>query len=370
MRLTRKIDDSFGETPKKAARTTRSRPVPKVEESPLVTDFISMMDKWHGHKEIWDDELEAYILRSELEIRTTNRKRLAWGPKGTKYFSPSSANSDARELFMKLNKQPRDEQPVQPHQGRWRRIGTKWGDVIQTDLLFIEKHFKKEFGEHPAYKPEYVDVNGILYPAWEKFAQKIVWIEHRGHNIPILGQPDGIMRHLPTGKRVGLEIKSKQTTAAQTSAYSMREAKEDHFKQCVNYSIMYGTKEAPLDDFIITYGNLSKKAWNMTEEDYEKNPDMRAFHVTVTEQDRIDLLDYYADILDAIDAGMPPKLDLDKWNFNNYKTACVKYMTDGEFEELRSQALTYQKSRLPEWKKRSYVEAFEDIARMREEVRG
>ena len=368
MKLTRKVEDLFGEEPKK--RTTSSRSVPKVEENLFVRDFLAMMDRWHGHNEIWDDALDVHILQMELDIRTTNRKKLEWGVKGTKYFSPSSANSDARELYMKLNREERDKQAVPPHQGRWRRIGTKWGDVIQTDLLFIEKHHKKEFGSHPEFKPEYVDINGKLYPAWEKFAQKIVWVEHRGHKIPILGQPDGILRHLDTGLRIGLEIKSKQTTSAQTSHYSMREAKEDHFKQCVNYSIMYGTPEAPLDDFIITYGNLSKKAWNMTAEDYEKNPDMRAFHIHVTEQDRIDLLDYYADILDAIEKKQPPKLDIEKWNFNNYKTACVKSLTDEEVSELKAQAQAYSKSRLPDWKKRSYVEALESILQMRLEVVG
>jgi len=363
MKLTQKVGGSFDEKPK---RTTSTRAPIKQEPNVFVDDFLSMMDRWHGHREIWDDALDVLIMQNEIEIRTTNRKRLEWGPKGTKYFSPSSANSDARELFMKIIGEKKDDQKRPPHQGRWQRIGTAFGDVIQRDLMFIEKHYKKEFGEHPPYKPEYVQVGDKLYPAWEKFAQKIVWVEHRGHRIPILGQPDGILRHLPTKKRVGLEIKSKQTTAAQTSQYSMREPKEDHVKQCVNYSIMYGEKEAPLDDFVITYGNLSKKAWVMSKEDYEKSPDLRAFHVKVTEKDRIELLDFYADVMDAIDLGRPPKIDLEKWAFNNFKTACVLSMSDEEYEEALEQAKAVTRSSLPDWKKRNYFEAIEFM----KEVRG
>jgi hypothetical protein len=362
MRLTQKVSDTAFSSEKKP-RTTRS--IPKQEESVLVTDFLTMMDRWHGHKEIIDNELEILILQKELEIRTTNKKQLEWGPKGTKYFAPSSANSDARELFLKLLGHQRDEQPTPPHQGRWRRIGTKWGEVIQTDLLYIEKHYKKEFGENPPFKPEYVEINGKFYPAWEKFAQKIVWVEHRGHKIPILGQPDGILRHLPTGKRVGLEIKSKQTTPAQTSYFSMKGPKEDHVKQCINYSIMYGTPEAPLDDFLITYGNLAKKSWDMTPEEYEKNPDFRAFHVRVTEADRIALLDFYADVLDAIDSGIPPKLDLEKWAFNNFKTACALSLSDEEYEDIKREVQAVLKSSLPDWKKRGYIEALEFIKEVR-----
>jgi hypothetical protein len=369
MRLTQKVGASTFEE-KRPTRSTRS--LPQREQSEIEKDFLELMDKWHGHKELWDDALDILILSNELAVRTTHKPRLDWGPKGTKYLSPSSANSDARELYLKLLKFPRDEQATPPHQGRWRRLGTLFGDTLQRDLLFIEKHYKKEFGVHPAFKPEYIEVPSVadpkdtrLFPMWENFAQKIVWVQHRGHNIPILGKPDGILRHLPSGKRVGLEVKSKQTTAAQTTPFTMRSEKVDHYKQCVNYSIMYSTPEAPLEDFIIVYGNLSKKAWYMTEEEYKKNPDIRGFHVKVTEKDRLELLDYYADILDAIDTGHPPKLDLEKWTFNNFKTASAQSLTSDELEVVRQEAAAMINSGLPEWQKKGYREAIEFIEEVR-----
>jgi hypothetical protein len=363
LKLTQKVD-VFAEKPTKKASGS-SRPFQKKQEHELVEDFLKMMDTWHGHKEIWDDALDVQLLENELLVRTTHKPKLAWGPKGTKYFSPSSANSDARELFMKLSRFKRDEQPIQPHQGRWRRLGTSFGDMIQRDLMFIEKHFKKEIGEAPAFKPEFIKLadkqgkNERSFPMWEKFAQKIMWIDHKGHRIPILGQPDGILKHR-SGKRVGLEIKSKQTSAAQTSQFSMKEVKEDHFKQCVNYSIMYG-----VDEFLVVYGNMSKKAWSMSDEDYAKTPDLRAFHIKVTEDDRTQLLNYYASVLDAIDTGYPPKLDLDKWTFNNFKTACAKSLAEAEYEEIKDQVLAIKASRLPDWKKKGYIEALEFIEEVR-----
>jgi hypothetical protein len=333
--------------------------VPPVGE--LAQEFLDMLDKWHGHREIWDDALDAQILRANLEIITTNKKRLDWGKKGTKYFSPSSANSDKRELFHKITGAKRDDQKEQPHRGRWRRLGTAIGDVIQRDLLFIEKHWNNEFkDEYAPFVPEYVSVGDKKYPAWEKFAQLIKWVDYRGHKLPILGQPDGILVHQATGKRVGLEIKSKQTTAAQTGFYSMKEAKEDHFKQAVLYSVMYG-----VDDYIILYVNASKKAWYMTEEEYAKNPDVRAFQFHITEEDRKQLLDYLAEVLDAVDTGYPPKLDLDKWTFNNFKTATALSLSEDELDEVRGTVEQIKLSRLSDRQKSAFTEALEFIEETR-----
>jgi hypothetical protein len=315
-----------------------------------------MMDLWHGSPEVYDDRLDAEIHRMNYEIRI-NPNRLEWGPKGTKYFSPSSANSCKRELYMKLSGADKDAQRNSPHQGRWQRSGTAFGDTIQRDLLFIEKHYERVFGTPPPFVPVKTDRG---YPMWENFAQMIKTVEHNGHTIRLLGKPDGVLQY-KDGKRVGLEIKSKQTTAAQTSEYTMREPKSDHVKQVISYSIMYG-----VDDFLIVYGNLSKKAWDMTEEDYGKNPDLRAFHVHVTEADRQELLDGFAEVLQAIKDGNPPPLNLDKWTFNSFKTVCAQSLTESEFLSLEQMVHNVKKSRLPDWKKQGYIDALEFIKAVRD----
>jgi hypothetical protein len=363
MSIIKKVD-VFADNGKQARTTSKSRVVQQENHSELVDDFINLMDTWHGTPEVWDDQLDAAIHKMEYEVRTTHRPKLAWGPKGTKYFSPSSANSDARELYLKLAKAPRDRVDEPPFRGRWKRLGTLFGDMIQVDLLYIMKHFEKTHGRKPEFTVETVEIKGKKFPAWEKFAQKIKWVEHRGHKIPILGQPDGILKHTESGRLVGLEIKSKQTTNAQTSKYSMRNAQEDHIKQVINYSILYG-----VDDHIIFYGNLSKKGWFQTPEDYEKTPDIRAFHYHVTEEDRQELLDYYADILDAIEIGVPPKMDLEKWTFNNYKTATATSLSEAELEELREYAERVKRSSLPKWKIANFTRAISEIEEVRENAK-
>ena len=321
-----------------------------------------MFDTWHSLGEVWDDALDSEIHENEVLIRNDYKKEFDFW---IKRFAPSSANSDARELYLKLLGAKRDKDGQQPHQGRWTRMGTALGDTLQRDLLFIEKHYRKQTGKQPAFIPTYeelTDKNGEnprFFPRWEKFAQTLTKLEHNGEHIEILGQPDGILRH-KSGKLVGLEIKSKQTTSAQTSFYSLREPKKDHFKQVVVYSIMYG-----IDDFIICYGNLSKKGWDMKKEDYDKTPDLRAFHVQVTEQDRRDVLDYFAEIARAVRLREMPPMDIRKWTFNNYKKACALSLTEEEIEEFKREAIRADQSDAPQFVKDEIWNAINEIERIR-----
>jgi hypothetical protein len=351
--------------PEQPKEPQAAAPIELRGDSQLANDILDMFDKWHGHREIWDDELDAYIHTINKEILTTNRKKLAWGKKGTKYFSPSSSNSDPRELFHKIRGDARDkDNNEQPHRGRWRRMGTAFGDMLQRDLLFIEKHWRKEFGEEPPFVPFYINVNGREYPAWEKFAQVIKHVTHRGRTISIMGQPDAILINTRTDEVVLLEMKSKQTTNAQTGFYSMKEAKEDHAKQTVLYNELY--RDYKINRTVVLYGNLSKKSWNMSAEEYAKNPDMRAFEINVTEDDINEVLNTFVDVLIAVEKDEEPRLDLGKFTFNNYKEACVNRMTAEEFEDLQQQVGRISRSRMPTWKKNSYVEAWAIIKELYE----
>jgi hypothetical protein len=243
-------------------------------------------------------------------------------------------------------------------------MGTAFGDMLQRDLLFIEKHWLKEFGEEPPFKPFYVEVNGREYPAWEKFAQVIKHVEHNGRTLSIMGQPDGILIDTRTGELVLLEIKSKQTTNAQTGYYSMKEAKEDHATQTCLYSELY--REYGINRSVILYGNLSKKGWNMSPEDYAKNPDMRAFEIEVTEQKITDILDKFVGVLESVEKDEAPALDLSKFTFNNFKEACVGSLTQEEYNDLGQQVGRISRSRMPAFKKNSYVEAWNIIKELYE----
>lgn len=308
-----------------------------------------MIDDWHSRQELFDNKLDALILRQQADALT---KFTRFDFKSQPYFSPSATDSCPRELFVKMKGAKRDVQTRPPYQGRWTRLGTMFGDMLQRDLLFIEKYV-----DGAPFIPERTDEG---YPMWEDFAKKLHVIDDNGVRFSLFGKPDGILRHVPTGIRVGLEIKSKQTTHSRTSLYSMREPEESHVKQCVAYAIMYDVSE-----YLIVYGNLSKKSWEMSDEDYEKNPDIRVFHVTITDEMKRDLVSQLSGVVQAFHNDTPPPLDLSRWTFNNYKTACALSLTDDEIDDIRSQVVRVKKSRLPEWKKRGYVEALEFIEAVR-----
>jgi hypothetical protein len=315
----------------------------------IAQDFVSMLDSFHSAPECWDDELD-----SQLHRWYTNPPKI-W-PKRP-YFSPSAAGSDARELYVKTLGAKRDSFGSHPWQARWTQIGTSIGDMIQRDVLLIGKH-------EPDAKFHF-EFNANGQPMFEEFAKVNKRISYRGHTFYLYGQPDGIMRYTTLNGeelRVGLEIKSKQTTAAKTSLHTMREPEDKHVKQTVGYSIMYD-----LDDYIILYVNASKKSWNMTDEEYRKSPDIRAFHVRITRDDKLALCDYFADVLDAVKAKKPPALNIDKWTFNNYKTACAKSLSDQEFADIEALVNRMQHSSLGDKAKQEYADALEFIRSVRQD---
>ena len=317
-------------------------------------DFIAMLDEWHSLPETWDNALDAQIHAWYANPPKVFPKR--------PYFSPSSTNSCPRELYMKGIGAKRDNARRQPHQGRWTRIGTTIGDIIQRDILFIEKHFEAKTGNTPRFR-FLRDKQGR--PAFEDFAKTNAKVEIEGTAFYLYGAPDGIMEYITDeGEkvRVGLEIKSKQTTPARTSLYTMRDAETSHIKQTIAYSYMY-----KCDYYVILYVNGAKQRWEMTNEEYEKTPDIRAFCYHITDVDRYELLAYLADVQKAINERKPPKIDIDKWTFNNYKKAVAQSLTDEEIDELLTTRKATLTSGLPNWRKEQRVNSIDEVVELRKE---
>lgn len=327
------------------------------EEQYHARELEAMFDRWHAADEVWDKQLDIEI----HEMYAKKMRQLEEEGNGINwsvpFFSPSSANSCKRELYEKVMRSKKDKGSRSSVQGRWTRMGTAWGDVAQRDLLFIEKHWEKKFGTPPPFIPQKDEAG---FPMWEEFASKFHKVNYRGHEFAFNGQPDGILICTETGERIGIEFKTKSTTAAQTSHYSMRQPKDDHIRQCVAYSIMYG-----VDRYLIVYNNLSKKSWIMSDEDYLKNPDLRVFEIEITDDDRREVLDHLADVLDAAGRKRAPMIDLDKWTFNNYKTVIATALKPMELELLKDQIKSVMRSALPQWKKNSYFEAWQQIVEIR-----
>lgn len=320
---------------------------------------------------MYDDALDAQIHRWYADI-LSDKSRKVWPARGIPYFSPSAANADPRSLYEKMRGAKKDNEDRPAFQGRWTRLGTAIGDMIQRDILFAERHYARYYGENPEFS--FVR-NDRDEPMFEDFAKTNKIVEHAGKVFALYGTCDGIMRvfvpELGRTIRVGLEIKSKQTTYSQTSEYSTRKGpKEDHVKQCVCYSVMYGTDAEPVDYYVILYVNASKKAWVMTPDEFTKNPDIAAFGLHITDEMRSEVLDHFAGIVAAAEAGEPPKLDVDKWAFNNFKRACALSLSADELAEIERHVSALQRSSLPDWKKRGPAEALEFIERVRAEGGG
>lgn len=333
----------------------------------IASDFTGFLDAWHSAPETYDNDLDAQIHRWYTDI-ISDKKRAVWPPRDIPYFSPSSANADKRGLYEKLRGAKKDAGGQPPYQGRWTRIGTAIGDVIQRDILFAEKHYAKHTGTAPRFKFER---NDRAEPMFEDFAKSAARFTFNGADFAIYGTCDGIMTYVTEDGepiRVGLEIKSKQTTAAQTSDYSQRNGpKDDHVKQCVCYSLMYGN-EVPIDYYVILYVNASKKSWQMTDDEYAKNPDIKAHVIEITDDMRSEVLGQFADIVHAAKDGRPPALDLGNFTFNNFKRACAVGLSDEEITQLEREVIAIQRSGLPDFKKRQYAEALEQIKTLREAV--
>jgi hypothetical protein len=182
----------------------------------------------------------------------------------------------------------------------------------------------------------------------------------------LFGTSDGVLDYIDeeTGeiKRIGLEIKSKQTSYSETGFMRMKGPKEDHVKQVTCYDLMYG----PLDGYLIVYINCSIKAWFMTDEEHEKAPDFRVFGVDITDEMKSEILDKFAYVTKCVADKTAPSLDLETFRFNNFKRSCALSLTDDEFELLKAQVKRLMRSGLPQWKKDSCYEAFEFIREVRE----
>lgn len=312
-----------------------------------------MLNDWHSAPEKYDDDIDKQI----HEWYSNAPKVFPKKP----YFSPSSAGSDFRELYFKGRGYKAERNGQQPHQGRWTRIGTSIGDIIQRDMLFIEKHGEAVLGYEPRFK--FVrDQYGR--PMFEEFAKKNHPVEHNGVDFNISGSPDGVMIYTDDDGnkiRIGLEIKSKQTTPAKTSRFSMREAEAKHVEQCMAYAEMYDCHF-----YLIVYVNTSHKTWNIAEEEFEKSPDLRVFGVECTREKKEKLLDKFAWIQDCINRGIMPPTDLASWTFNNFKTATALSISEREMYSFVAENERLKKSKAPAFIKSSYREALAEIKHIRE----
>lgn len=324
----------------------------------VAQEFTDYLNEWHSYQQPYDDMMDAELYE---QFAAELRKQAKWGyfdwSKQRPHFGPSSAGRSDRELYEKIRKSPRDQNRPQPQQRRWTALGEQIGGLVQREIMLAERHYTKFSGKPVRFR---FKRNTDGAPLYEHFTKKMHEVEHDGESFAIFGLGDGILEYLTAEGEwipIGLEVKSRQTSYAETSHNRMKEVKEEHRLQTVCYSEMY-----TLDYFLTIYVNSSKKAWNMTDQDRVKSPDFRVFGYAITEDERNAVKTKFARVTKMAREGTPPKVELDSWLFCDYKTHIAKTLTEEEFEELREQALLMQRSGLPDFKKRQYAEAVDFIA--------
>lgn len=202
--------------------------------------------------------------------------------------------------------------------------------MIQEQVLMMEKHYTKLTGNTCNFRFERTPEGN---PNFEEFSSTFRKFKSGKMEFITGGSMDGIMiwtdPETLKEHRVGLEIKSKQTTPAATSLYSMKKPNEKHVWQVKNYAMLQD-----LDMYLIVYVNAAHKKWDMEDEDASKNPDLRVFGVDISEQDKKDVINRFFTAVEHAHAGTLPKLELSGFTFSDYKTALAKSLTYKELEEL------------------------------------
>lgn len=332
-----------------------------VDIEAIAEEFTAYLNEFHTYQQPYDDAMDAELYEQFAKVL---RKQAKWGyfdwSKKRPHFGPSSAGRSDRELYEKVRKSPRDVEVRQPQQRRWTALGEQIGGLVQREILLAERHYPKFTGKPSRFK---FARNADGAPLYEHFTKKMHEVTFDGESFAIFGLGDGILEYTAadgTTLNIGLEVKSRQTSYAETSKARMREVKSDHRLQTVCYGEMYG-----LSHFLTIYVNSSKKAWNMTDEERIKSPDFRVFGYEITEEDKDAVKAKFARVTRLAREGNPPKVDLDSWLFCEFKTHIAKTLTDEEYAELRHQAVQMQNSGLPDWKKRQYTQAVDFITQIR-----
>jgi len=320
--------------------------------------LTEQLNEFHAFNNVYDDDLDVFIYESYAKT-IRKGKSVNWS---IPYFSPSSANMCERAQWHKAKKHRRDSRSWQPHQRRWVEFGEAIAGVHQREFMLSDRHFEKFTGRKPRYSMGMTD-EGLPFMEEHVFRQKM--IEHNGEKFSLIGTLDAVLIDNETGKPLIVELKSKQQTPSKTSLSAMKEAQPDHIKQVIAYSLMYG-----IDDAVIMYQNVAHKAWDMTEEDFKKTPDIRLFDVDISEEAKNDILDGFADTMRRVREDDPPLPNLLKWRFNDYKDVISETLTDEEVSNLEMVADFLKGSRDTQpWMKPQIDLALNDIKRRREAVK-
>lgn len=258
-------------------------------------------------------EVEEILLRQkQFELWRMEKENRFRTPEGLIKFTPSSASKAKRDLFYKALKVPEDESENAPFNNRWTRNSTAIHEAVQRDLLYAPYLL-----DNPLFTVQMVEKEdfGVL-PAWEKNIETYKEYEHKGKKFVISGMMDGILTYEKTGESIGFEFKTKTNDAWQV--HNLKKPSPNHVQQCVAYSLVFETPDGkPLNDYLITYEAIPKDKWLAGASALN---DLKAFHVHVSDRQKTNLLNKFAEVVGYVETGELPPLEKSKILFSPYKS--------------------------------------------------
>lgn len=231
-------------------------------------------------------EIETLLLKQKEhdieQIKT--RKQYPQLPK----FSPSGAGKCDYELYKQIHGEPIPQLDLQPYHKRWTRNASAIHEITQRDLLYMEKVL-----DNPRFTVKRLD-SGL--PAWERNIHRYKEVTYKGQTFIISGMCDGLLTDTVTGDTVIFEYKTKSTTIAAVGDYKMKDIMDSHKLQGICYSILFmGDPFEDRDDQeVFLYESLAKDTWN---KGTEARTDIRTFQLKITLEDRLTVLEKFADVV-------------------------------------------------------------------------
>lgn len=276
----------------------------------IAIDLLNHFNRLHSIDWVkTDKEVEELLVRQHMkEIEAIDSKPTY--PRDLVKFNPSGASKTVMDLYLKA-KGYKEQSIMFPYHKRWVRNSTAVHEAVQRDLLYAEKVLN-----NPKYTVLKTD-DGL--PMWESNILKWVELEHKGERFILNGMSDGILRHEPTGKTVGFELKTKTNTIGQTGYYKMKDPADYHVDQTVAYYLLYGIR-----DYVIFYEGVVKDHWGKGE---EAKPDIRSFGVHITDEMVENVLDKWAYVAKCVREDKMPE-DTELGYFSGYKHL---FNEEGEF---------------------------------------
>ncbi|ATO50999.1 hypothetical protein BrL25_19000 [Brevibacillus laterosporus DSM 25] len=251
------------------------------------------------------------ISRRFYEQKLRHLKFKPYPQDGLVTFGASGTDKCDLEVFFRNQKvKPKKSDDI-PFRGRQRRQGNANIELVQLDLV----HMEKRLGDNAKFTVETNEEGAYMF---EDEAQQRVVFEYDGVKFAITAKPDGILRYNGSD-RLLFEYKTKASgLRAMNSKLDRNGAQDDHLRQVTAESLVFGIHEG-----VLLYESTQKPAWFSDEDrsyvtkgqktwaDGKPMADMRPFYFYITDEMQERLLRDLARQARLVYEGQQPEVTAD-----------------------------------------------------------